>query len=368
MSLRDIRRVGSCLVPLTLLQALSLAPGAVAGAVETAPVAVAASEWVPITREVRLPGTVTSPRAAELSTQVAGQVVKLGADSGDWVERGQVLLGLDTELAGHTLAQRRAELQRAREALVDARRRLEEGRELSRDRNIPESELETREAEVAMAEAEWAAASAEVKYQAAAVERHELRAPFAGVISRREADIGEWVSPGTTVFELVAIDSLRFDFRAAQELFPHVNRGTAVTIRLDALPQLTIDGRISAIVPVSDPGARTFLLRAVPESETPPPMTPGMSAHALLAIDTGRSGVVVPRDALLRYPDGRVSVWVLDRSGNPPRVHERQVRLGLTFGERVEIRRGLKAGVPVVVEGNEALEDGQAVHVRSGGG
>jgi membrane fusion protein (multidrug efflux system) len=75
-----------------------------------------------------------------------------------------------------------------------------------------------------------------------------------------------------------------------------------------------------------------------------------MSVRATLHIDTGRIGVVVPRDALLRYPDGRVSVWVVedgeDSAGQ--RARERQVELGRAFGDRVEIRAGLAAELPVV--------------------
>ncbi|WP_462322745.1 efflux RND transporter periplasmic adaptor subunit [Halochromatium sp.] len=331
---------------------------------EAAPVAVTESREQPIIREEGVTGTLTSLHAANLSTQVAGLVTTLSVDAGDRVEPGDLLVELDAELAEHGLAAANAEAERAGAELAEARRLLREGQRLVKDNSIAESELEARAAAAEIAAAEQAIAAAELLHQQARVARHRIEAPFAGVISRRHADLGEWVSPGTTVMELVATEDLRFDFRVPQELYPLVAADTRVELRLTALPDTAFAGEIQAIVPVNDPTARTFLLRVLPaDGATHPAMTPGMSVQGTLYLDSGRTNVTVPRDALLRHPDGRVSLWVLERSGEATQVQERQVTLGLMFGDRVEIRDGLAAGVPVVVEGNEALEPGQAVRV-----
>lgn len=331
---------------------------------EAAPVAVADSREQPIIRQERITGTLTSPHAANLSTQVAGLITALPVDAGDRVQRGDLLVELDAELAEHRLAAVNAEAERADAAMAEAQRLLREGQDLVKDNSIAKSELEARAAAAEIAAAEQAVAAAERRHQQARVARHRIEAPFAGVISRRHAERGEWVSPGTDVMGLVATEGLRFDFRVPQELYPLVTADTRVELRLTALPDTTFAGEVQAIVPVNDPTARTFLLRVLPADEAShPAMTPGMSVQGTLYLDSGRTNVTVPRDALLRHPDGRVSVWVLDRSGEVPQVQERQVTLGLAFGDRVEIREGLAAGMPVVVEGNEALEPGQTVRV-----
>lgn len=359
-------RRGLCRAGLALCLLLAQAGGA--GAEDkAAPVAVTEAEARPIVREERVTGTVTSPRAAALSTQVGGMVSRLTVEAGDRVDQGETVVELDRELAAHALDTARAEARRAEAVLANARRRLDEGRRLVDEGSIPQSDFEDRAAAERIAVADLAAARAEASHQAAVVARYRIGAPFAGVIARRVAELGEWLEPGDTVVELVATGGLRFDFRVPQELYPLLAGDTRVTVRLDALPERDFAGRIEAIVPVSDPGVRTFLLRVVPADAAHPAITPGMSARGVLAIDTGRHGVTVPRDALLRYPDGRVSVWLLERSGDRTRARERFVGLGLTFGDRVEIREGLEAGATVVVEGNEALEDGQAVRVRDGG-
>jgi multidrug efflux pump subunit AcrA (membrane-fusion protein) len=115
---------------------------------------------------------------------------------------------------------------------------------------------------------------------------------------------------------------------------------------------------------VSDPNARTFLVR-VRLDNGDGRYAPGMSARATLRLDTGRMGLVVHRDALIRYPDGRITVWVADGAGAERSVREQRVRTGLRFGDHVEVTEGLEAGMPVVVRGNETLQDGQTVQVVS---
>jgi RND family efflux transporter MFP subunit len=178
------------------------------------------------------------------------------------------------------------------------------------------------------------------------------------------AEVGEWVNPGDPLVELVATERLRFDFRVPQEYYDQIDLDTAVELESDAVPGFSADGRILAIVPVKDPGARTFLVRVTADGSAPRAVTPGMSARGVLKVDTRRSGMVVTRDALLRYPDGRQVVWTVDRTAELPRVHEQQVQTGLAFDNLVEIKSGLSVGATVVTRGNEALQEGQVVTVR----
>ncbi|MBT8441276.1 MAG: efflux RND transporter periplasmic adaptor subunit, partial [Gammaproteobacteria bacterium] len=227
-----------CLATLVLLPI-----GLPAQAPRGAPVLIAESTTQRIVREVSVAGTVTSPRTASLSTQIGGMVARITVDEGDLVEPGHVLVELDRELAEFEAKATEAERERAEATLADARRRLEEGRELVQDRTIPQSDFEALAAEVAIAEAGAAAADATARRQRAVLERHRIRAPFAGVVSRRAAEVGEWISPGVEVLELVAVDELRLDFRVAQELFAALSRETAVTIQLDAQPGQQFEGR-----------------------------------------------------------------------------------------------------------------------------
>lgn len=312
---------------------------------------------------VRLSGTVVAPRVAQVSAAIAGLVETIGVDAGDRVAKGAPLLALDDTLAEFELRRSEAAAREAAERLADARRRFDEVKRLEGGRSIAQTELLSREAEVRVATAVAARLEAERQHQAELVERHRLPAPFAGVVSRKLTEAGEWIEPGTPVVELVALDGLRLDFQAPQAYFPRIAQGTPVSVQLDALPERRYDGRVTAVVPVSDPAARTFTLH-VRLADGGVPMTPGMSAEARLELETGRRAVVVSRDALIRYPDGRVTVWVVEDKDGAPAVSERQVRTGLAFDGRIEIRSGLDAGARVVVKGNEVLRPGQRVRLE----
>ena len=92
-----------------------------------------------------------------------------------------------------------------------------------------------------------------------------------------------------------------------------------------------------------------------------------MSVSAVFSIQTGRSSVTVPRDAMIRHADGRRTVWVVESTASQAVVRERVVRVGLEFESYLEILEGLTAGERVVIEGNESLREGQAVSVLASG-
>ncbi len=346
----------------------SLLMGCLAHAQEPPPVAVVTADKRPVIREIRVTGSVLSLANADLSTEVAGRVDSLVVDLGAKVDAGDPLLRLDPELEQARLDSARASVREARARLDDARRRLKEAQSLGSSQGVSESEVRSLEAEVRMEEAALERLQADARRQAQVVERHVLRAPFAGVVSRRMVDSGEWVSPGTGVLGLVALDQLRADFAVAQQYYPAISKGSGVRIRLAALPERSFPARIEAVAPVNNADARTFTVRAAFEDPKDAAITPGMSARATLSVDTGRESVSVPRDALLRHPDGRVTVWVVPPDQKQPKVEERQVKLGLTFDDHVEIRSGLEPGETVVTRGNEALQPEQTVRVTDSAG
>ena len=340
-----------------------------ASVIAEAPVRVETVSSRTIEQQINVSGSVTSPRSAVLSTAVAGLVAEIVVDEGHRVEAGEALLSLDAELAELTLDRSRAELRQSETQLADARRRFADAEAVGAQRAIARTDIESLRAEVLGDEAALAASRAALREQEAIVARHTLKAPFAGVISVRHTEMGEWVNPGDGLFELVATDNLRFDFRVAQDYFSALTPDTPVDIALDAVPDRALRGRIDAIVPVKNPGARTFLVRVLAEdigaSETLA-ITPGMSVRGKLKLNTGRLGVAVSRDAILRFPDGRITVWVVDDRDERPVVHEQAIQTGFEFDGLVEITTGLAAGDLVVTRGNETLQDGQAVTILSG--
>lgn len=174
------------------------------------------------------------------------------------------------------------------------------------------------------------------------------------------------------MLELVGSNTLHADFAVPQRYFSQISRETPLTIRLesasisrtDSAPQTEIPAEITAIVPVNDPSARTFVLRASLPSQG---LTPGMAVFGNLSIQSSRAEPVVPRDALLRDVQGNVSVWlaVVNADGNADELVARRRAIKVRPGQSdpVIVLEGLRKGDKVVVRGNEGLRDGDRIQV-----
>ena len=326
------------------------------------PISVAEPQRAQSEETLRLTGNLSARQVAGLSAQEAGLISVMHVDAGDVVEAGDVLVELDTGLVAQDVARAEATRTEAQASREEARRLAAEARRLGDDRFFPETELRARESAVTLAEAILARAESELARERERLERHELRAPFDGVISDRYLERGEWIEPGTAAVELVKVDELWLDVRVPQRYWADLadTQGVSVRAWADVAPERELDAVVHARVPVSDPTARTFLLRLLVEDDSGA-ITPGMSAHIELTLERDESTLRVPRDAILRYPDGTTTVWIVEDGDDQAR--ERAVSVRRNVGEQVELEGDLPEGARVVVRGNELLKEGETVRV-----
>jgi RND family efflux transporter MFP subunit len=345
---------------------LACVPVALAWPQEAVPVAVVVPRVAQVTEELRLTGTLTAERSARLSPRVDGLVARVRVDAGDRVAAGAALIELDSTVAALALERAKAGSAEARARSEEALRLAEEARRLVAERHLPRTELARREADAKLAAAALVAIEASEREQAELLKRHTVPAPFAGVVARRLTDVGEWVARGTPVIELVATDRVRLDVQAPQERFGSIREDAPVRVFAASLGGESMPGRVVARVPVSDPSARTFLVRVLVDGAAGR-LLPGTSATAVIGLPGAQKALVIPRDALLPYPDGSHSVFVVrDDGSSGSTAVERPVKLG-RGGAQVEILDGIEPGDRVVVRGNERLRNGQAVRITDRG-
>ncbi|ODN68293.1 efflux RND transporter periplasmic adaptor subunit [Methylophaga muralis] len=314
------------------------------------------------TETLTLSGSLTAERRALLSPRVDGLVKEVLVDAGYQVKQGDILLRQDAAIARQQLEQVKAATNEAQAAANEAERLVEEAKRLRGDNYISASELANRESNFMLSQAALAAAQAMQNTTAEQLRRHELPAPFSGVISAKMTEVGEWVNRGTQVLELVALEPVRLDVNVPQERFSEITTQTRVEILPDALPSRKLSGKITALVPVSNAQARSFLVRIVVDSEDVT-LLPGTSASAVIYIGGDKAkGFLVPRDAVLRHPDGGRSVFVIDSNN---RAQRRSVNVGSDSSEGIIITDGLTAEDLVVVRGNEVLRDNDEVEIVS---
>ncbi|MDP2561369.1 efflux RND transporter periplasmic adaptor subunit [Psychrobium sp. 1_MG-2023] len=316
-------------------------------------------EQQPMAKALELSGTISAAQDAHLATLEQGVVKTLLVEAGDQVRQGQLLLTLDNKLARIRLAQSQASLQSAKVQTQESQRLYAETVELAKKEVIANTALAERKASLANQQALLAEAEAELALQQEILSRHQLKAPFAGIIAQRNVDVGEWVSPQANILQLVSNESLRLIVDVPQEYVALMQREAElkVEVRSDINPNKIFSLVLSQVVAVSNDISRTVKARIdLPKNSL---FMPGMSARARFSLNyQGQLPVSLPLSALKRHPDGSFSVFGV--RGNTV------LRQKVTVIERLTdsvVVQGLSSQMAVIVSGNELLTDGMTVDV-----
>lgn len=308
---------------------------------------------------LELSGSVTARRQAMLSPRMDGLVRDLQVDAGDRVEQADILMRLDTALIERELDLAKASTAEVRAAAAEAERLVEEATRLRGDNFIPATELAGREAASAAAAEALGAAVAREQLIQEQLRRHDLPAPFAGVIAERMTEAGEWVNRGDPIFRLVATNPVWIDVNVPQEHFGRLSVGTPVRILPDTTPGEALEGRIVALVPVSDIQARSFLAR-IAADDPDGTLFPGTSVATEIQSDSAGRGLTLPRQAVVAHPDGGRSIFMVDDDG---RARRRAISIVEESADRVIVEDNLPSNARVVVRGNQRLRGGDPVTV-----
>lgn len=334
-------------------------------------------------------GYVTARRRATVSSKTTGKIVDVLIEEGMAVAENQVLARLDDAITSRQLSLAEAQLTLARSTLEENRVRLAEANlSLDRTRNLvaedvrSQAELDAAQAAVGALEARLAQGQEEITVAERQLDlrRQELddlviRAPFAGVVITKDAQPGEMISPvsagggftRTGICTVVDMSSLEVEVDVNEAYINRVKPEQKITAVLDAYPEWKIPGRVITSVPTADRQRATVQVRIAFE-ELDTRILPDMGVKVSFLDDPGATpaatqtasrGVLVPSTAI-RHEGEQGVVFVL--AGE--RVERRAVGLGKAEGDRIAVTSGLSAGERVVIDGPEALADGDRVAVR----
>ncbi|MCA9538766.1 MAG: efflux RND transporter periplasmic adaptor subunit [Myxococcales bacterium] len=329
----------------------SQAPPGGGGGPPPAKVGVAAARSGVLDTQRTFLGYARPLQTAALAAAVTGMVERVNGRAGDRVAEGDALVVLDRALIEPALAGARAEQLRIEAELRQARRELERARSLPHP-VVTDAEREKFSARVEMLDAELRGRVAAVKRLQAESDRHTVRAPFAGVISRRRVEPGQWLSPGQPVVDLVSADTLQIDVDVAADLLPHLRVGGKA--KLTGVPE--VSASIAGIVPALDEVTRTARVRLTPD-EAAPWLLPGVPVDVRFPLSVG-DGVLVSRDALVRGPQGVRVVKVVDG-----KAESIAVEVKASAGEQAVVVGEIAPGDQIVVRGNERVRPGQPLEI-----
>ena len=285
-------------------------------------------------------GVVEYVREARLTALVAAPITRVAAAEGQRVREGEVLAQLQDDAPRAAAAQAEAQAGLSR-VTADRTYRLYKANYESR-------------AAWDQARAQRDADAAAARAARARLADYAVRAPFAGIILRRDADPGNLASPSAVLFVMADDKRLRVTADLDERDVALVAQGQRALIRADAFGQRAFDARVSEITPQGDSTARTFRVRLALPNDTP--LKGGMTVDANIITGARDGAVLAPKAALSDQ-----TAWVVENG----RAHKRTVVRGATGASTVEILSGLHAGEAVILNPSSGLHEGARVRARS---
>ncbi len=331
-------------------------------------------------------GYVTTRLEATVSSKVTGKIAEILVEEGMKVEEGQILAKLDASNANASLRLAEARLSSARMSLAEsepmaafASEELKRLVSLQAAKSVSESDVGKAEAEAQFQQAKLERLKADIDVASRQVDEWKqqvndtiIRAPFTGVVTTKDSQPGEMISPmsaggftRTGICTLVDMASLEIEVDVGESFINRVKAGQAVEATLDAYPEWKIPCKVIAIIPTADRQKATVKVRVAFE-KLDPRILPQMGVKVAFqgdqpaAAETANGQWVVPKSAVA-VNAGRDVVWVV---GNG-KVERRAVTVAATFNDESTISAGLAAGESVVLNPSEKLTDGTAVTVET---
>jgi RND family efflux transporter MFP subunit len=311
---------------------------------DAAPFATATAEFREVDSTYATEALIEAAKQSTVAAQIAGRVVEIKFDVGDYVQKGQVIARIDEREAGHALAGSEAQVAQAQANLQNTKATYERTRQLFEQKFVSQAALDKALADYKAAQAQTQATLAGAGQAATAKGYTTIVAPYSGVVGARLVELGEMATPGKPL--MVGFDprDLRAVANVPQYKLAEIRRASRAKVEFPALGKW-IDAQNITILPAAD--AKTHATRVrldLPENLRD--VYPGMYARAHFSIGRTKK-LLVPAAALVRRSEV-TAVYVIDEKGG---AVLRQVRLGEAAGEgQIEILAGLTPGETVALE------------------
>ncbi|HXH03960.1 MAG TPA: efflux RND transporter periplasmic adaptor subunit [Candidatus Competibacteraceae bacterium] len=311
-------------------------PGAMAMPVEARPV-----RRGTVLRAVEAVGTLRANEAVVVRPELGGRIAAILFQEGQVVRQGEPLVRLESSVYQAELDQARARLNLSRVNYQRQQSLDRRGLASEQERDKARSEMEADEAALALAQARLA--------------KMTVVAPFDGMLGLRLVSMGDYVSPGQDLVNLLDLDPIKVDFRVPEVFLAELRPGQAIEVRVDAFPGQSFEGEVYAIDPQVDVNGRSLLLRArIPNADGR--LRAGLFARVNLILERRADALLIPESALVPQGDKQFVYRVVDG-----KALFTEVAAGRRQGAEVEITSGLSAGDQVVTAGQLKIRDGMPV-------
>jgi RND family efflux transporter MFP subunit len=307
-----------------------------------------------------LPGTLQGFVQAPISARASGYLRRWYKDIGSRVEKGELLADIETPEIDQQLSQAIAARQQAASSLALASSTVERWEALRKKDAVSQQELDERRSADAQARANVAAADANVERLRQTESFKRVVAPFSGVITRRNVDVGDLIDAGgagRALFLLAQTDPLRVYVSVPQAYAQLIKPGQEVAVTQAELAGQTFQGKVARTAASIDAATRTMQVEiTLPNRDGT--LLPGAYVQVALPLQASRT-LVIPTNALMFRADG-TRVAVLNAAGT---VNLRPVKIGRNFGNTVELLEGAAATDRLVLNPPDSLAEGDKLAV-----
>ena len=325
---------------------------------------------------VTLPATTAAFVQANVFARASGYIDERNADIGDHVKEGQLLAHITAPEIEHQIAQAQASMGQSQAALQQAQANAQladvtwgrdkplvaEGWVTKQQGTVDEQTLQAQQAAVGVAQSNLAAQQAQLKVLQQQQDYQSVVAPFDGVITQRNVDVGSLVqadsTTGTFMFTIMQSSVIRTQVHVPQDQAFGLGPGVGAKIRVPEIPGRDFPGKVTRVADALEPNTRTLLT----EIDVPNPdgaLTPGIYCTVELDIPRKVPSLTVPADAVVFNADGlRVAVM---ESGA---AHFHKITVARDLGTAVEVSEGVKPGDQVILNPPVDLADGSKVEAR----
>ncbi|HEY9154585.1 MAG TPA: efflux RND transporter periplasmic adaptor subunit [Opitutaceae bacterium] len=308
--------------------------------------------------DLRLPAALQAFQDTPIYARTTGYIQKWFFDIGDHVKAGDTLALIDGPDLDQQLNQAKANLGQTQANLALAQVSADRWKSLGSQHAVAQQDVDTKVADYQARLADVKAAQANVDRLSQLKAYQNVTAPYDGVVSSRNAQIGALITAGNSneIYHIAQTDMLRVYVNVPQSYIRAITPGLVVQILVPEFPKTPFTGKVARFAGALDPVSRTLLVEIqIPNAEAK--LFPGMFCEVLFKVLPPDPAIIIPSNAILVRADGTLVATVDDSN----RIHLAHVQLGRDFGTQVEVLNGLAAGLRVVSNPTDALADGLEV-------
>jgi RND family efflux transporter MFP subunit len=308
--------------------------------------------------EITLPAAIEALQDTPIYARTTGYIASWSADIGDRVKAGQVLAVIDGPDLDQELNQARATLAQAKANLELARISADRWKDLGKQNAVAQQDVDQKVADYAAGQAGVTAAQAAVDRLSQLKDFQQVTAPYDGVVSARNAQVGALINAGAgiEIFHIAETDILRVFVSVPQSYVRSIRKGLGADVLVPEFPGRVFHGEVARFSSSLDSASRTLLTEvrlANPKGE----LFPGMFGEVRFAFQAPQPAILLPSNAAVIAAAGTL-VATVDASD---RIHLVPVTLGRDFGSQIEIVAGLEPGTRVVAKPSDSLVEGLEV-------